>query len=92
MTAPNNPLFVCFCDFTGHVAGAGWSFKGDLTDFDGAVDQFIEAREDGQDACVKELNLATNEMRDVTAHALDRAHHFWRCNHVDAPEWAMSAA
>lgn len=76
-------LYTCFCEFE----DGQWSFCCDLTDFDGACDSYIEARDQGAAAGVWSLNLTTNEMRDVTADAEKRIAQWLLATRRDLPEW-----
>ena len=74
--------------YTVQVKGLVWNDSARL--FDDAVDQWIEAREQGEDAILTRSCASTGTYSDVTADAMERAKHFWNTNQTDWPEWAMS--
>lgn len=82
-------LFSVWADF----GPVGQGFNGDgSVYFDDAVDQYIEARNDGYPARVWRLEPTAGIMADVTGDADDVIRRRCMSRHLDLPEWLYSQA
>lgn len=78
-------LYLVVTEFAREGLGSGGDVQ---VDFDGALNQWIECRENDQPDRVLRLNVDDETCLDVTPEALAEARERWRQNNIDTPKWA----